>query len=92
MGVSFFDDVVHAKLISGAIGSARRWQLARLGSTGREPADRVTYAHTSAIQQAAPLKGRNIPVGLRMDFQADRPRLSAAKRRSSNCAANAGGG
>jgi iron complex outermembrane receptor protein len=30
--------------------------------------DRLGYAHTSAIKRAAPLKGRNITVGLRMDF------------------------
>ena len=30
--------------------------------------DRLGYAHTSAIKQAAPLKGRNLSVGLRMAF------------------------
>lgn len=30
--------------------------------------DRLAYAHTSAIKQAAPLKGRNLTVGLRMQF------------------------
>ncbi|HEY4664488.1 MAG TPA: TonB-dependent receptor [Comamonas sp.] len=30
--------------------------------------DRLAYAHTSAIKRAAPLKGRNITVGLQMDF------------------------
>ena len=30
--------------------------------------DRLGYAHTSAIKHAAPLKGRNLIVGLRVDF------------------------
>ena len=30
--------------------------------------DRLAYAHTSAIKHAAPLKGRNITVGLRAEF------------------------
>ena len=30
--------------------------------------DRLGYAHTSVISRSAPLKGRNITVGLRMDF------------------------
>lgn len=30
--------------------------------------DRLGYAHTSAIKHAAPLKGRNLIVGLRLDF------------------------
>ena len=34
----------------------------------RNLSDRLAYAHTSFIKSAAPLMGRNITVGVKMDF------------------------
>jgi len=35
---------------------------------GRNLTNRLAYAHTSFIKDAAPLMGRNITLGVKMDF------------------------
>ena len=41
------------------------WQIY---AKARNLTDRLGYAHTSFIKSAAPLMGRNITVGVKMDF------------------------
>ncbi|MBX9936388.1 MAG: TonB-dependent receptor, partial [Burkholderiaceae bacterium] len=55
MGVSY-----HART-----GSGQPWQIYLRANNLN---NRLAYAHTSFIKDAAPLTGRNITVGVRMDF------------------------
>ena len=59
----------------GMLNLSASYQMRTAGGTpwqiyvkGRNLTDRLGYAHTSFIKSAAPLMGRNITVGVKMDF------------------------
>jgi iron complex outermembrane receptor protein len=59
----------------GMLNLSASYQMRTAGGTpwqiyakARNLTDRLGYAHTSFIKSAAPLMGRNITVGVKMDF------------------------